>query len=53
MNEKATFLIWYDIWRNFVKSAQLCPDNSHMAKQACTAQAKYVMHLAIEKAKHV
>jgi hypothetical protein len=45
----ATHIRWYQIWRSFVKTLHLFPLNKVVAKQACTAQAFYVMYEAIDK----
>ena len=45
----APHIRFYQIWRIFVKSVQLFPHDKHLARQACTAQALYVIYEAIGK----
>ena len=45
----ARHIRYFQIWRTFVKSIHLFPDNKELAKQACTAQALYVIWEAFEK----
>ena len=44
---QATHVLWFNIWRSFVKSVKVFPESRELARQACTAQMKYVTHAAI------
>lgn len=48
----APHVLWFNIWKSFVRAIHEFPSDPFMARKACEAQMRYVTYAAIEVVKN-